>query len=541
MGETSGQDVRRERTFLGIFLIFGLLNLVPLWSVRVPPMQDAWQHLALVDVIHNYDAPGSIYPHYFVLPRSPKPNLVYYYLTHLVGHFTPSLEVANKVVLSLYILAFPASFLWLLRAFGRSQWLSLLVFQLTYNAFFFYGFVSFLIGIPVLFAGLAAYRRFLAGPWPHHLRYGLWAAAFMVLAFFTHAHLFLLLCLLAGVLWVLHPGSREDRVFRLGPFIPGLVFFIPWFVIFFVDKTPSLTGKAFGSVLEWFGPKYYSPSYILSTFYQFVGDHFRDDWDDLLFLLWVFLAMLLLMFRRAPEIKGPARAASVDLEILTVVLGLSVLALPEHIESQSIVSFRHVFFVVTFFIGWLGFREAPRGIRLAVITAVAVLQVAAVANLIRGFAAFDREMDNFPSLFERAEGGKRLLRVTYNQESAVVPYGAHWHTQFFYSILKGGIADMQFAEYPHNPIQYRPGMVPPRPPHEFWKAASWRYFDYVLVRKKSSPPLTPVADRLYPVAEVSEWVLYRVVEEPLPRPAEDHVTPSPRRKGVDGDWSLNRH
>ena len=28
-------------------------TLIPLWSVRIPPMQDIWQHLALVDVLRR--------------------------------------------------------------------------------------------------------------------------------------------------------------------------------------------------------------------------------------------------------------------------------------------------------------------------------------------------------------------------------------------------------------------------------------------------------------------------------------------------------
>ncbi len=537
MGEVPTQEPRRDRLFLVLFAALTLSNLIPLWAVRVPPMQDAWQHLALVDVIHHYDDPGSMYPDYFVLPQSPRPNLVYYYLTHLVGFVTPSLEVANKVVISLYLLAFPASFLALLRALGRSRWLAFFAFPVTYNAFFFYGFLSFLLGIPVLFAGLAAYRRFLDGPWAARPRDGLWAAVLLVLAFFTHAHVFLLFCLLAGVLWLLHPGSREDRVFRLVPFIPALVFFVPWFVVFFLEQTPSFSGRAFGSVEDFFGPKYYSPSYVLSTFYRFVGDHFRDDLDDLLFLLWVLAALVLMMFRRAPEARRGSRLAALDLEVLTLVLAASVLVLPEHIEAQSIVSLRHVFFAVLFFVGWLGLREAPRRVGVAVVAALVALQAGTVANLVRGFRAFDRELDDYPSLFERADGGKRLLRVTYNQESAVVPYGAYWHTQFFYTFLKGGIADMQFAEYPHNPIQYRPGMVPPKPPPEFWKSKAWRYFDYILVRRGSSPHLSPVADRLDRVAEVSNWVLYRVADEPLPRPPDADPTGSPRRKGAQILWN----
>ena len=524
-------ESRRDRLFWGLFVLLSLLNLIPLWSVRIPPMQDAWQHLALVDVIHQYDAPGSIYPDYFLLPRSPRPNLVYYYLTHFLAYLMPSLEVANKVTLSLYLLAFPGSFLAMLRAFGRSRWLAFFAFPLTYNAFFFYGFLSFLLGIPVLFAGLAAYRAFIAGSEETRIRSGVLAATAMVLAFFTHAHSYLLLCLLAGLLWVLHPARPRERLLRLTPFLPGLVFFVPWFIVFFVQQTPAYSGRAFGSIREFFGPKYYSPSEVLSTFYRFVGDHFRDNWDDLLFLAWALILFVLLIYRRAPEPR-PGRTASVDLEVLTVALAVSVIALPEHIESQSIVSLRHVFFTVIFFAGWVGVEHAPRRVAVAAIGALVILQALTVANLVRGFRAFEQELDDYPSLFERAQGGKRLLRITTNQESPVVAYGAYWHTQFFYTILKGGISDMQFAEYPHNPIQYRPGMVPPKPPVAFWRSPAWRYFDYLLVRRNCHPDLGKVADRLEQVAEVREWVLYRIASEPLPRTEDRDLHPSARRRPV---------
>lgn len=515
--------------FYALFALVSLATLIPLWSVRIPPMQDMWQHLALVHVIHNYDAPGSIYPEYFVLPSSPKPNLLYYYLTHLLAYALPSLEVANKVVLTVAILGFPATFLWFLEAFGRSRWLVFFAFPLIYNAFFFYGFVAFYLGIPVLFAGLASYRSLLVAKPERWLKLSLLAAFFMVLAFFTHAHIYLLLCFLNGVLWLVHRGSLSERFYRTLPFIPGLVFFVPWAIIFFVEKRPSLTGKAFGSIFEFFGSKYYSPSYVLSNFYRFVGDHFRDNVDDVLFISWVFLIFSLLIFRRGPIEKGCQLLRRIDLEILTLVLGASVLLLPQHIEAQSIVSLRHVFFALIFFVGWADISATPRKVGVGVIALVLLLNGAILTNLIRGFQAFDQEIGDFPALFERAEGYRRLLRVTYNQESAVVPYGAYWHTHFFYTIIKGGVSDMQFAEYPHNPIQYRPGMVPPKPPQEFWRYGGWRYFDYILVRRSSSPNLGPVETRLQEVSRIKDWVLYKVVDGPVARPADTKPALTPRK------------
>ncbi|NOZ01404.1 MAG: hypothetical protein GXP54_05885 [Deltaproteobacteria bacterium] len=166
-------------------------------------MQDIWQHLALVDVIHNYRAPGSVYPDYFLLPSTPKPNLAYYYVTSWLSYLF-ELETANKVVLSIYILTFPLSFLYLLRSFGRSKWLSLFAFPLTYNAMFAYGFVAFVMGMPLLLAGVGAYRRFMDEPIDAPFsRHGWLSAAAFVLAFFVHAHIYLLMGMLCFTLWIL--------------------------------------------------------------------------------------------------------------------------------------------------------------------------------------------------------------------------------------------------------------------------------------------------------------------------------------------------
>ena len=522
--------------FAAVFGLLTLLGLVPLWSVRIPPMQDMWQHLALVDVIHSYDAPGSIYKDYFLLPTAPKPNLVYYYLTHLLAYLFP-LEVANKLLLSLYVLAFPASFLFLLRSFGRSHHLSLFAFPLVYNAMFGYGFVSFVLGMPTLFFTVGMYRRFLLGA---TMRRGVIVALLLTLLYFTHMHVYLLAMFMCGLLLLMHWDGLSGTLLKAAPFALSLVFFVPWFLVYFVEQTPSTSGIAFGSVKKFFGPTYYKPSKVMSTFFHYVGDYFRDESDDFLFLLLMLVAFTLLIFRRAPALDPGTRhkVASFDLELLTVILGLSILALPQHIEAQAIVSTRHIPIALLLFFGWLGVDACPRRLLNVVLVVLVLICIAWDVNLVRGFRKFDAELDNYPTIFEKAEGGLRLRKVAYQEESSVITYGALWHIQFFYMLEKGGIADVQFAEYPHNPIQYRRDMKPPLPGPEFYANPVWRYFEYLLVRKSSSPPLKPVKDSIDLVADVKDWALYRVRESPVPRGPDTNPVASGRSKGFN-IFSLN--
>jgi len=521
-----------DLVFWTLFSALALVSLLPLWSVRIPPMQDVWQHLALVDVIHNYDAPGSVYPDYFMLPTTPKPNLAYYYVTHWLGYLYP-LETANKLVLSMYILVFPLSFLYLMRSFGRSRWLSLFSFPLIYNSLFAYGFVAFLLGIPLLLAGTGAYRRFMVSPEDNPFgRHGFMAAAILVLAFFTHAHIFLLLGLICFILFLLHRSSTPwGALLRTWPTIPSLVFFIPWFIVYFVQQTPSTSGKTFGSMTGFFGPTYYRPGYVIGNFFHYVSDYFRTDTDDVLFMVMMLLFFVLLMGRKAPVVPAESKRklAFFDLEVLTIVLAVSILGLPEHIEAQSIVSLRHVVIALLFMFGWVGFKGMPRRVIIPAVVLLTLVHLGTVANLMHGFKKVDAELDGFASMFERVDGGTRLLKALYNQESQTTDFGAFWHLHSFNMIMRGGISDTQFARYPHNPVQFRPGMAPPGTRVNFTKSPVWRYYDYVLLRKSSMPRVNFTMSRLDRVADVKDWIIYRVSPGPLPRKGDTDTMVTSRR------------
>jgi len=525
------------------FCVLCAASLIPLWSVRIPPMQDIWQHLALVNVLHTYNDPGSIFPDFFMLPQTPKPNLFYYYVTDFLAYFTPDIETANKLVLSLYVLTFPLGFLYFLRCFGKSRWLAFFAFPLIYNSMFSYGFVSFLLGMPMLLVAVGAYRRFVAREGADLDAFsGVIAGASILLAFFTHAHIFLLTCFLCGLLFLMHRGRGVWRMLlQLAPFAPGFAFFVPWFIVYFLEHTPSTTGISFGSFDKFFGPTFYKPSQILGSFFFYVGDYFRGERDDALFVALILAAMTLLMLRVGPTIPPGERRKMryYDLEVLTVVLSLSALVLPQHIEAQAIVSLRHVVFAVLFFFGWLGVEKVPKRVAIPALVVVMGLHLAGVANLVTGFKAFEKEIGDYPSLFERAEPGKRLLKVTYNLESRVVNHGALWHMHFFYTILRAGVSDLQFAEYPHNPIQYRPGMVPPQTGVEFTKSPVWRYYDYVLLRKSSLPPMKPAEDHLESIGETDDWILYKVLESPAARGPDTEPLANPRRTDLDPMGTVN--
>ncbi|MBM4387671.1 MAG: hypothetical protein FJ088_08020 [Deltaproteobacteria bacterium] len=501
-----------EILFFALFAILTLLSLVPLYIVRFPPMQDAYQHLAIADIIHNYGAEGYIYKDYFDLPSSVKPNMLYYYLCSLVGFFT-GIEPANKIIISLYVILLPLSFGYFLVSFGRNRILSLFVFPFIYNAFFGYGFVSFFLGIPLILFGLGAYRRYLEKTCATiKSRHAAIFSFLLLLSFFVHAHIFLLFSMLAGSLMLFNFFSRLNEIgrdrrrylaYNFLLFVPSLLVFLPWFIEYFVFQTPSQAGIKFGGFDSFFGPTYYKFNYLITSFFHYIGNFFDDDSEEMIFLAVSFAALAMAAFaKRAAGLRK-------DLEFLTIVTAVSIFALPEHISAQAIVSTRHIFFLFLFFFGWIAFEERKRLV-IPLAVALAVISIISFANTAKGFIRFDRELDELPELFESLKPHKRLLKVAYSSESSFINYGVFWHTHYLYLVLKGGISDVQFAEYPSNPVQYKRGTVPPKPPFEFYENNEWKYFDYILFRKDRMPFRKSLLNEMRFVAENREWAIFEV-------------------------------
>lgn len=526
-----------DRLFLIAFVLLTAGSLVPIWLIRILPMQDVWQHLALVDIIHNYNAPGSIYPDYFLLPDVPKPNLFYYYMTSWLGYITPSLEFANKVLLSAYVITFPLSYLYLLRSFDRSKWLALFVFPFVFNAMFYLGFVAFLLAMPMMLVTVGAYRRFMkAKDRRAGLRYCVITSVFLLLSFFTHAHVFLLSSMLLVVLWLLYVEDFWDGAFKLAPFAPSMTFFMPWFIVYFIENVPSSSGVSFGSADNFFGPKYYNASKLISTFFNYVSNYFHRPTDDTVFLVVMLLVMVLLIVRRAPRVPAGERRKLryFDIEILTVVLAVSVIVLPHHIQAQSIVSLRHILPALLLFFAWPVLDDAPRRIKWTTMAALFVTCVVSIGVVTDGFLRFDREIDGYPALFDTTLGGKRLLKVAQKQNSKVVNTGAFWHIHHLYGVTKGGVSNAEFAERPHNPIGFRPGMTPPKMGPDFTQNPAWRYYDYVLVRREPASDISRVKDSLEQISFNRGWTLYRTIDWPAPRNADLEPVANPRRKFFNG-------
>ena len=140
-----------------------LANLLPIWLVRFPPLQDYPNHLLSAHIIAHYNDPNFDYAQNFILSWRPIPNVLGTLIMAGLARIVPTL-LAGKLFLSFYIILFPLSILYLLNAVDSNKLLlGLFGFPLTYSWFFNMGFVNFCLSLPLYFFAVGFWWKTRSG------------------------------------------------------------------------------------------------------------------------------------------------------------------------------------------------------------------------------------------------------------------------------------------------------------------------------------------------------------------------------------------
>jgi len=194
-----------DRAFPYAASILCLIAITPIWTSRFLPLLDEPNHLSAIYIWRELSHADSPLHRFYDLRLAPVSYFLHYALSYLFS-FVLGVELAHKLVLSLYVLSFPvAGWLWC-RATGRTTWLCLTTIPLAYSVTWAHGFHSFHVGLAVCLFGVVAQDALLRAPgWP---QVGL-AAALALACYFGHPLPLVSLWLCTGLLWLTHrPGLR---------------------------------------------------------------------------------------------------------------------------------------------------------------------------------------------------------------------------------------------------------------------------------------------------------------------------------------------
>jgi hypothetical protein len=255
-----------------------LLASAPAWIVRHPPLQDMPFHLSTIRVIHDFGSPAFNFARDYELNLAHTSYLSYYLsgslLAYLVGVYK-----ANVVLMSFCLGGLPLGMRSFLRAIDKDERLALFTVPLGVNVMFIYGLLPYVMGLPLLFFGLAAVVRHFGAPtWQRGLVVAVWSIAL----FFTHIFAFGLFAVGALAYFPFVHGSRWRA--SIASMTPAVLMLLWWL------RGSKAGQQAGGSLKEAIQSPPLSDS--MHSFFQWSTDVFRDDTDEKWFLLLVAVAIL---------------------------------------------------------------------------------------------------------------------------------------------------------------------------------------------------------------------------------------------------------
>lgn len=202
---------RAERIGLAILVTAGVVTVL---AHPFPPVNDASSHLATAVALRGVLQGDPAVTAYYAFDATPLPYwLPTLLMQPLLALFEPLL--AWRLLMAAYVVALPLSYLWLLRvAVPANTPLALLGALCVFNWAYWLGEASFLLGIPLVFAGYALHLRLQSVRSRRFAGFAVCAA----LAYLSHVFA---VCALLGVIGV-HGLLRRGRLTR-GQWAAGAV------------------------------------------------------------------------------------------------------------------------------------------------------------------------------------------------------------------------------------------------------------------------------------------------------------------------------
>ncbi len=489
--------------FVALWCALTIVALIPVWHQRMLPMLDTPDHLALARAWHSYHDPSYRIAEYYTLRVRLVPYFLFYFLIHLLLYVAP-IEIANKLVLSAYLILFPLSVLSLARALQRSPWLALGAFALAFNPGWIYGFSSYLLGTCFLFFGWAALIRYLDRGRPGAL-WGL--AATTTLAYLSHVMAWALLG--AGAIALLALEWRQLRRVALAAaaMAPSLLLAIAAFL-------QERREHAYINREARFSAVWRDVPTSVQEFPKRAMELFPGSLDQWTLAVVAITVVIVALWPRLPRPADAPRATR-RLTWLLVLLAVAYLALPYSIKQPM--SWWYVAPRLPALMTPL-LLLAPAGLpggwrRLVMLPMVAACFVLPV-KLTRLYGDFNRRNIGFLRLVDRLpRGGKTMVLarglIAGDPESSGDPSSSapvYWHFMSWPMALHGGFSPYLFDQ--GIPVQPRPALPSFNVARtDALDLRSAPQFDYYLVHE-SSDVLRP--DRsVRETSRIGSWTLYQ--------------------------------
>ncbi|HID63287.1 MAG TPA: hypothetical protein EYP49_11190, partial [Anaerolineae bacterium] len=491
--------VSEQALIVGITAVLIVVNLLPIWLVRFPPLQDYPNHLLSAHIVAHYNDPNFDYAQNFVLSWRPIPNVLGTLIMAGLARIVPTF-LAGKLFLSLYIILFPLSIFYLLNAVDSNKLLlGLFGFPLTYSWFFNMGFLNFCFSLPLYFFAVGFWWKTRSGQrnrvkrmivlglltlliyLAHFLTFGAWIATIALLS-------------LTSVGW--------RTTIRRGLLLAGLVvaILIPATLIFdavwiqlraiFDLITPSVI--VFASL----------PTKLAITFRPFISFRALVEGVILLALLLLYLALML---------RNSAQwTVTPFLSLALLMVGL-FLVLPVGFREPFYIARRLLILAVILGLPVLYVSTRLRW-RLALIGFLTAMSIAHTSVMLGVYRRADAELNDYYAGLQHIPPHQTVLPILRVHRGYVYYYDHAWAYYLInYSGLSPGVFSGrdQLLSYRHRPPLPYDGDI------GFAGAMARRHY-YVLLREqaKESMETALLIQGFEPYISLGDSVIYKATKSP---------------------------
>ena len=215
-------------TFIALTVALGQA----LFAGPMLPWRDLPDHLGLISLLDHARVAGSVAADHYQIQWVPVPYWLFYGSVWLVARVT-TWTLALQLVALAGLVATPIALGYLMRTLGRDGRWGLLIMPLFFNHNLMYGWVSYCLGIPVLFVAVAQTIKRLDGA-----RNAGSLAAVTCLLFLAHAQLAAFYALIVAYLTLAIPIGRITTRLKLllKPLSAPVLLGLPWVISRFAGQ-----------------------------------------------------------------------------------------------------------------------------------------------------------------------------------------------------------------------------------------------------------------------------------------------------------------
>jgi hypothetical protein len=420
-----------QRRTVGVaFLALSLLVLIPVATVRLPPILDYPNHMARMYILAMLPSTPDLARFYRAV-WTPLPDLAIDAIVPWLAQLMP-VEIAMRLFLGFMLLGLAGGCVALHRAaFRRWSIWPVFAFLLLYNRILLWGFLNYLAGLVVMLWALAAWVALERKPLPWRIGVGAILATAVYLA-----HLAAFGCYALAVLTLaLTPqaGERFSDSLKIRHVVPALVTLLPSIILFLMAPTSGAsTHFGYGNPLR----KFDLPVSIF--------DNYNRVFDGATFGL-LLVAIIVGLIRHSISLHSRLRWS-----LLAVLI--AYILVPSQLLSASGIDHRLPVAIAFLFIATSDWGAISVRNRRIVTAALSVLLLVRMAVIETVWLRADRTYDALQPMFDGIAPGAKI--AVASPASTVQAGGVPlYHFPTLAIIRRNAFVDTIFADPLQQPVQ----------------------------------------------------------------------------------------